>query len=134
MGRPLKYTPEQFERLIDDYFETAIKNRKPFTITGLCLHLDTTRELLREYSEKPIYGDAIKRAKLRVENYLEEGALTGKLREISTIFNLKNNFGWKDTQDHRHEGQITHGFVALPPLKPKAIEAKAVKTIDSPHN
>jgi hypothetical protein len=49
-GRPLKYKPEQLEALINDYFDTAIKNRKPFTITGLCLHLDTTRDLLMEYS------------------------------------------------------------------------------------
>lgn len=132
IGRPLKYTPQHFESLITDYFDTALKNKKPFTITGLCLHLDTTRDLLMEYGQKKEFADSIKRAKLRVENYLEEGALTGKLREISTIFNLKNNFGWKDTQEHRHEGQITHGFVALPPLKEKpVIEAKA-RVIENP--
>ena len=134
IGRPLKYQPAQFEALVNNYFDTCIEKKRPFTITGLCLHLDTTRELLREYGEKKEFGDAIKRAKLRVENYLEEGALTGKLREISTIFNLKNNFGWKDTQDHRHEGQITHGFVALPPLKAKQIEPISVKTLDIPHS
>jgi hypothetical protein len=69
---------------------------KPYTISGLCLYLDITRETLNEYSKTKEHSDTIKKARLRVESWLEERALTNEVNTISAIFNLKNNFGWKD--------------------------------------
>ena len=49
-GRPLKYTKEELETLIESYFlETPMDNQ---TITGLALHLDTSRETC-----KPIWKE-----------------------------------------------------------------------------
>lgn len=66
----------------------------PYTITGLALALDTTRETLLDYQYKEEFTDTIKAAKLRCENFNEQ-MLYGP-SPTGTIFNLKNNYGWKD--------------------------------------
>ena len=51
------------------------------------------------------FSATIKRAKQKVEIHLEQrlasNAATG------TIFNLKNNFGWKDKQEIEHSGGLS---------------------------
>jgi hypothetical protein len=66
----------------------------PYTITGLALALGTTRDLLIDYEDKDEFSDTIKEAKAKCHNYAER-----KLFEANAtgpIFNLKNNYGWKD--------------------------------------
>ena len=75
------------------------EKEKPYTITGLCLYLDICRDTLIEYEKREEFIDTIKRAKNKVENYVEENSLMGKLNPTVSIFNLKNNFGWKDKQE-----------------------------------
>lgn len=75
--------------------EPLYKQIKPFTVTGLALYLDTTRDLLLDYEEKDKFSDTIKRAKLKIHEYAEEYLFTGK-NQTAAIFNLKNNWGWKD--------------------------------------
>lgn len=83
-----------------------LTNQVPYTITGLALALDTTRETLLDYEEKEEYSDTIKKAKLKIHNYTElrlfENNPTG------AIFNLKNNYGWKDKTevDNHHSGEV----------------------------
>lgn len=101
VGRPLKFSSvEELQKKIDEYFEETITRN--WTITGLALHLDTSRETLCNYESRDEYFDAIKRAKLKVENAYElclrDSACTG------SIFALKN-FGWRD----RQETDITSG-------------------------
>jgi hypothetical protein len=111
-GAPLKYAPNEFETKIVDYFkfvdEENKKRRlqrftgeklKPYTISGICVFLEVSRETWREYGKKPEFAEAIKRAKTIVENYVEEGLLNGSINAIGGIFNLKNNFGWVDKID-----------------------------------
>ncbi len=111
-GQPLKYKPEEFATKIVDYFkwvdEENVKRKlqrftgeklKPYTLSGLCVFLETTRETWREYGHRPEYKKAIQQAKLKVENYVEEGSLNGSINTIAAIFNLKNNFGWVDKID-----------------------------------
>jgi hypothetical protein len=108
-GRPREYTPEQLEEKIVEYFkfiEDENKQRtlrrfegvkaKPYTISGICVFLDIHMDTWCAYAKLPEYEDSIKRAKMRVMNYVEEGSLTGALNTIGAIFNLKNNFGWAD--------------------------------------
>lgn len=97
-GRPPKYnTPEEMQAVIDGYFDT---HDKP-TVTGLCLALDLPdrQSLLYYQHEKPEFLDTIKRAKMRIAEYIEEG-LYRPTQVTGLIFNLKNNFGWKDAYDH----------------------------------
>ena len=132
MARPPKYkTPEDMQKIIDLYFLTCKVHRlqaqdignpeelltglsdeellivndiddvRP-TVSGLALALDISTESLRNYEVKEEFLGTIKRAKQRIENALENNlygqAVTG------TIFNLKNNFGWKDVSQKELSG------------------------------
>ncbi len=99
-GRPRKYSEQKIlQTKIDEYFKMCDEKEKPYTITGLCLYLDIDRVTLLRYEEKAEFCSTIKRAKNRVENYVEENSLKGLLNPTVSIFNLKNNFGWKDKQE-----------------------------------
>lgn len=129
-GRPVKYeTPEEMQRLIALYFlacrvhqsgdDTLLEGLEDDellivndisdihpTVTGLALSLDMTRKGLIDYENKenPEFGNAIKRAKGKVEAYIEQ-----RLYEAHAggcIFNLKNNYGWKDKQEIEHSGSF----------------------------
>lgn len=96
MGRPLKFeSPEHLQDLIKFYFQSCDENKKPYTITGLALALDTSRETLINYEKREEYFDTIKRAKLRCQNYADERLFEAK-QVAGVIFNLKNNYGWVD--------------------------------------
>ena len=73
------------------------------SILGMCKHLGVNRKVLLEYECRDEYSNPIKRAKERVEQYLEE-QLLGPTQVAGVIFNLKNNFGWKDTQTIEQTG------------------------------
>lgn len=99
-GRPQKYTKkEEIEEKIDKYFKECDKNGEPYTITGLGLALNMSRQDLINYSKKEEFFDTIKKAKSRVENYLEKKLITNS-NSTGIIFNLKNNYGWKDKQEN----------------------------------
>ena len=112
-GRPVKYnTVEDLQKIVDEYFawcdnraikkvdddgkEYMVSSPAPYTMSGLARRLGLSRQGLIEYSQKDEFSDAIKEAREKVhedvETRLMEKAATGP------IFNLKNNFGWKDEQ------------------------------------
>ncbi len=102
-GRPLKFqSVDELQKKIDAFFIDADTKEEPYTITGLALALDTTRETLMDYQHRDEYSDTIKRAKLRVHNYAEKRMYTG--HPTGPIFALKN-FGWSDTQKLEHTGK-----------------------------
>lgn len=84
----------------------VMTKQKPYTITGLALALDTSRETLLDYEKgkyddddpiedhKPEFSDTIKRAKIKCQNYAEVMLFANS--PTGAIFNLKNNYGWKD--------------------------------------
>lgn len=107
-GRPLKFaTPELLQEKIDAYFASCSdesgKLLKPYTITGLALALDTTRETLCDYQEKDDFSDTVIRAKLRCENFAEEQIFVSR-NPNGAIFALKN-YGWKDSHDFTSAGK-----------------------------
>jgi hypothetical protein len=113
-GRPLKFkTAKALQEKIDAFFEDCEKKQKPLTITGLALALDTTRETLLEYEgevegrekKDPAYADTIKKAKLMCQNFAEQFLFSGR-QVAGAIFNLKNNYGWKDKQELEHSGDL----------------------------
>lgn len=114
-GRPLKFqTVDELRQQIDAYFAECDKHTRPFvtkegeviqvpdpipyTITGVAMALDTTRQGLLNYEERDEYYDTIKNAKLKCENYAERQLFSGK-NATGPIFNLKNNYGWVDKQE-----------------------------------
>lgn len=102
-GRPPLYdTPEKMQKVIDAYFAECDIDDRPYTIAGLALALDMDRSSINNYQSKDEFFLTIKRAKLRIEARLEE-RLDGS-NATGTIFNLKNNFGWKDVQQQEVSG------------------------------
>lgn len=99
-GRPKAYKEVKImQQKIDEYFEECKRNDEPYTITGLCIALGICRDTLSEYMKHKEFSDTIKKAKLKVENYLEKHLITDS-STTGIIFNLKNNFGWKDKQEN----------------------------------
>lgn len=101
VGRPLKFNSvDELRNKIESYFLSLQNDKgeyvKPPTISGLAVALDTNRETLCNYEEKEEYFDTIKEAKSRCEAWVEENALLGKANATFSIFNLKNNYNWKD--------------------------------------
>lgn len=101
VGRPLKFeSVDELQDRIDEYFD-SLRNAngefiEPPLITGLALYLDTTRKTLLDYEKRnDEFCYAIKRAKLRIENYTERELFLSK-QTAGIIFNLKNNYGWVD--------------------------------------
>jgi len=100
MGDRPKYTnPADMQALIYEYFKD---NTRP-TITGLARALDLTRQGLINYEGKPEFADTVRQAKSQVEEILEQG-LYGNVAGL--MFNLKNNFNWKDKQEIDTSGSV----------------------------
>lgn len=125
MGRPVKYTnPDDMQALIHLYFLDCKKNLKASedgwgeggepkdlitedlypTVTGLGLVLDLTREGLINYEAKDEFADTVKRAKQRVEAFTNQRLFLNN--PTGSIFNLKNNFGWKDKTEVEQSGEL----------------------------
>ena len=110
-GRPPKYkTKEEIQVLIDNYFKQCDLNNEPYTVTGLALSLDMSRQDLINYSNKEEFFDTIKKAKLKVENYLEKRLIKDSSC-TGIIFNLKNNYGWKDKQENINVGVSYEDYI-----------------------
>jgi len=110
VGRPMQYTKESLKTKVDEYFnscyitekdkegiETKI-NIKPLTVLSMCLYLDISRETLSRYMDNEDFSDTLKKAKMKIESYAEDYLFTSK-NPAGVIFNLKNNFNWKDKQE-----------------------------------
>jgi len=95
-------TPEKMQEGIDAYFEHLGTDGKP-TISGMCYFLGfVDRGALAEYEKKPEFSRTVKGARIRVEQSLEEHLYGGQVTGV--IFNLKNNFGWKDKTEQELSG------------------------------
>ena len=101
MARPPKWeTPEELQEWIDRYFHNTPMDE--YTISGLCLYLDTNKQTLLNYQEKPEFKHIIDMAKLRVENAYELSLR--KHGRSGDIFALKN-FGWTDQRQIEMTGK-----------------------------
>lgn len=111
IGRPKLYNDvKDLQKDIDKYFEYCDNNDKPYTLSGLAYFLDMDRKTLYNYSKDENFFPTIKKAREKVEMQLEENALLNKANPTFTIFNLKNNFGWKDKinyEDDKKEQELS---------------------------
>jgi hypothetical protein len=128
-GAPVKYkTPEDLQKIVDEYFdwcdnrvktifdpktnkEVVVNFPAPYTMSGLARKLDLSRQGLMEYKAKPEFTKIVEQARARVHEDVETRLMEGKA-QTGAIFNLKNNFGWKDEshQDITTGGKPLVGF------------------------
>ena len=131
IGRPFKIeTVDELQIAIEAYFALCEEQKRPYTMAGLARALDIARNTLLNYEHRsPAFMSAVRKARARVEQWTEEG-LWGKYHPAGPIFSLKNNFGWKDTQEIEH----THTLIAIgqpgsalpQQLEPPCIDAQVI--------
>lgn len=112
-------TPEELQKDIDAYFKECDDNTVitfvkttgdnietplpiPYTIEGLCDVLQCDRVTLLNYEKQQGYEEyfsTIKRAKNKIQRNKLERGLTGIAPAAMTIFDLKNNHGYKDKSE-----------------------------------
>ncbi len=116
MGRAAIYkTARQFRKKCDEYFKRCTHKAtgeplppekcRPYTLSGLCVHLGITRDTFARYAKQDKFSDTIKAVRLRVENYAEECLFDKNQNVTGVIFNLKNNFGWRDKIEQEVSGK-----------------------------
>lgn len=136
-GRPPIFkTVEELQAKIDEYFnycdnrvvqgydaaknrEFAYVNPEPYTMSGLAYSMGIDRKTLLNYKDKDEFFPTIKAARDKVEKDVERRLLEGKAT-TGAIFNLKNNFGWKDETKQ----DITSNGESLQPILVKFIDGK----------
>ena len=87
------------ENLIE---ERDKKTKRPYTLTGLLCWLDMSETELSELEAVSRYHRrVIGGAKRRIEAYIEENSLAGRLSATASINSLKEHFGWqsKDNEE-----------------------------------
>ena len=120
-GRPKKFTDvEVLQEKIDQYFADCDERKAKYTVPGLARALGfLSRASVWEYSKRPEFTDTIKGALLKMEQQRAEDLLTEN-NPVGKIFDLKNNFGWKDQKDIGVSGglEIISG-ISITLVKPK---------------
>jgi hypothetical protein len=108
-GQPMAYqTVEELEEKVNSFFDSDdayLINYKDGqeervyapTMSGLALHLGVDRKTIVNYSNKEEYFLTIKKARARIEAHLEKKLFGNNVTGL--IFNLKNNFDWKDKSE-----------------------------------
>ena len=101
VGRPrIVETPEEFDRLVEEYRALCTENEIPVTFSGMARHLGfVSRQSLYDYEKREGFSYPVKRAQLMVEHEYEK-RLHGN-NVAGAIFALKNH-GWSDRHDHTH--------------------------------
>ena len=126
IGRPPKYTRRTLRAAVDRYFRSIsytapVLNRDgtsvlnddgeeirlmryaaPPGICALCLYLGIDRSTWQNYADislHPEMKDIVEAVRTRIEAYLD-GELCSREKSVQgIIFNLQNNYGWKQKQE-----------------------------------
>ena len=118
-GRPRQFeTVEEMEEMIEAYFAKCdarvvplivtkdkgkalinVPKPEPYTVQGLAVALNLTTKGLIGYAEREEFSATIKRARARIEANKVMHMLDGDGYGAGYIFDLKNNFDWRDKQE-----------------------------------
>lgn len=172
-GRPLKFkSVAELRQKIDEYFgecdshvaerqvfkkkvdgsqylatEQYITDPQPYTVNGLAVALNTSRDVIMDYESGKYdekaedfdengdrYSNTIKEAKAKVAANIELRTMNGETPAAAGIFWLKNNNGWRDRQevDHTTKDQPIPLLAGLAPAKLE-VEDDAAQADDSSH-
>jgi hypothetical protein len=106
MGRKKTFTINQIDKYFEEYKKDCETNEKPSTIQGFESYIcaKRLRKKFTEYENDPKYSATIKKIKKYFESDLVNNALKGKYNASVSIFLMKNNYGYKDSQEIKHSG------------------------------
>ena len=113
MARPFKYTPEELEKKVDEYFqkkeEESREDKLVFcSIRDLANYLKIDLQTFYNYDSRPGYSDITKKARDRIIAVWEQQLFYPGRNSSGAIFYLKNFGGMSDQVQHVHQGQIEH--------------------------
>ena len=123
-GRPRKYaTKKALSYAVERYFRSISRTRPamdqmgrriqnddgedivvleyvvPPSVGSLCLYLGIDRSTWQNYCDDPALAPVTALTRARIEAYLEEQLLTREKGLQGIIFNLQNNYGWRQKQE-----------------------------------
>lgn len=99
VGRPLKVkSPEEFERLTDEYIALKAEKGEPATVTGWVLHLGLADVCsLNDYEHRSAFSHAGKKSYAKIIEPVEAKVMNGGNQVgAGPIFWLKNVAKWSD--------------------------------------
>lgn len=113
MARPFKYTPEELEKKVNEYFKKKEKESREkklvfCSIRDLASFLDIDLQTWYNYDSRPGYSSITKKAKDRIIAVWEQQLFYPGRNSSGAIFYLKNFGGMADKVEHTHHGQIEH--------------------------
>ena len=103
-GRPKIYTKKYVEEQLDYILDVILTNKDIIYLGEIFEDLPYSRQRYSEWAKdfdnvKKI-SDTIKRIDDILESRVNVAGLKGKANPTMTIFNLKNNYGWKDRTEN----------------------------------
>lgn len=109
LGRPrIISSPEEMDRLVEEYVEACRQVDEPLTLTGLILSIGLSgRSALDNYGGREGFLHSVKRAKTLVAYGYEVDLRRKGQHPAGPIFALKN-LGWADRQELAVSGGLTN--------------------------
>lgn len=114
MTREKRKTLSSLKEKIDLYFELCDaandekKNIiKPYTLSGLLSFTELSREEFEKLLVSKSHGETVRKAKGKIEAFIEENMLTGGLSCNASLNSLKYNFGWGDKEKESEKNDRT---------------------------
>lgn len=109
MPQAILNCPEEIDILSEEYFAECIENKRPLTYAGLAQALGFARsESLKDYmtdDSKAEFHEAMSRACLEVEKFMEEMLYSKNCNIAGPIFALKARIGLRD-KDKDDKGTV----------------------------
>lgn len=87
-------TPAQFAKRAAAYFAKCDEEKRPYSLSALCLALNITKRRFMALREDQDFSEAVEMSLLRIEAYIEENSMAGRINGTLALAVLKENFGW----------------------------------------
>lgn len=86
-------SPMEMQKLVDEYFGGLIEGEVP-TVSGLCLSMKCTYNVLQQWGRMPEYDDIVAEAYMKIENWYEREISTRTTSTNGLQSVLENRFQW----------------------------------------
>lgn len=101
--RKNRITPTAFAVRSKAYFALCDNEKKPYTLSGLCLALNITKRRFLKLKDDHDFSEAVEMALLKIEAYIEENSMAGDINGTLALAMLKENFGWGEKSEQKTE-------------------------------
>lgn len=75
------------------------KQMIPYTLSGLCLALGIPKRTFKSLRGDKKFAQAVEMALLKIEAYIEENSISGRINGTLALAILRENFGWGEKSE-----------------------------------